>query len=136
MKPIDQNLTSRQPVWEALQMFFMDSSPASELPRIARTCADSTYSVEELRSILFSEVFPACRSNMNPLLHWPGGEWAGYDRETLTTLVLSRHRHGKRPLVVGWLQAAYWWARLRPRISSLRAAPHLPTPLQGGQRPL
>ena len=119
MRPIEQDLPSRQPVWEALQMLFMDTSGSRELPRIARACADSPYTLEELRSILFSEVFPACRSNLSPF-HWPGGEWAGFERNRLTERVLRYHRHGKRPLLMGWLHTAWWWARLKPRVRAVR----------------
>jgi len=119
MKPIEQDLPCRQPVWEALQMFYMDTNRSHELPRVAQVCAESPYTVAELRSILFSEVFPACRSNLSPLT-WPAPEWAGFDRDWLTDRVLLKHRHGKRPLVMGWLHTAYWWARLRPKILALR----------------
>jgi hypothetical protein len=119
MRPIEQDLPSRQPVWQALQMLFMDTSQSHELPRIAQACAQSPYTVDELRSILFSEVFPACRSNMSPLT-WPGGEWSGFDRDWLTERILRNHRHGKRPLVMGWLHTAYWWARLKPKVLALR----------------
>jgi hypothetical protein len=119
MKPIEEDLAARQQVWEAMQMLFMDTSQYYELPRIAQACARSPYTVAELRSILFLEVFPACRFNMTPLM-WPGGEWTGLDRERLTERILLKHRHGRRPLLMGWLQTAYWWARLKPRIQALR----------------
>jgi hypothetical protein len=119
MKPIEQDLASRQPVWEALQMLFMDTSQSQELPRIAQVCAQSPYTAEELRSILFQEVFPACRFNMSPV-QWPAPEWAGFDRDWLTERILRKHRHGKRPLLMGWLHTVYWWARLKPTILALR----------------
>ncbi|NJL29738.1 MAG: hypothetical protein HC897_18545 [Thermoanaerobaculia bacterium] len=94
MKPIDQDLPTRQPVWEALQVLFMDTSQSHELPRIAQVCAQSpSYTLEELRTILFSEVFPACRFNM---VAWPGGEWLGFELDWLTQRILREHRHGKR----------------------------------------
>jgi hypothetical protein len=121
MKAIDQDLCKRQPVWEALSTLFLDTSLSAELPRIAKVCAESPYSIPELRTILFSEVFPACRTNLSPSL-WPGGEWSGFDPDWLRDRIREKHRHGKRPLVSGWLHTSYGWARLKPRILALRTA--------------
>lgn len=118
MKPIEQDLPGRQPVWGALQMLFMDTDQEYELPRIARVCAESPYTLDELHTILFAEVFPACRINM---FLWVGGEWCGFEMDWLTDRILLKHRHGKRPLLwVGRMCTAYWWKRLRPKILELR----------------
>lgn len=119
MKEFDEDLRNREPVWEALSTLFLDTSLSWELPRIARVCAESPYSLEELRSILFDEVFPACRFNLSVAL-WPAPEWAPLDPDWLRDRIREKHRHGKRPLVSGWLHTAYSWWRLKPRIVSLR----------------
>jgi hypothetical protein len=106
-----------------LQTIYMDTDPSVLLDRIVRACADSPYSIAELREILFREVLPACRSN---LLWFVGGEWAGYPTDWLTPRIMRKHRHGKRPVLFGYLSTLIWWKRLEPKIRAYRAAPQRP----------
>ena len=115
------DLESRRPVWDQLQMFFMDTDPSLSLDRAAAVCAESPYSESELEEIFFNEVLPACRFNM---LMFPAPEWAGFDLDWLTTRILKKHRFGRSRPLWGRLYAASWWRRLVPRIrESRRAAP-------------
>jgi len=58
MKPPEQDLENRKPVWDVMQMIYMDTDVDLELPHMARICAASPYSIENLKDILFKEVFP------------------------------------------------------------------------------
>jgi len=98
-------------------MLYMDTDPNCELDRIAKVCASSKYSLEELELILFNEVFPACRFNM---LMPPAPEWCGFEIDWLTKRVIQKHRHGKRKLLFLRYYTSCWWKKLRPRIKDAR----------------
>ena len=120
MKPPERDLDARRPIWDDLQMLFMDIDPADELAALARTCAASPYSIDELEAILFNEVLPACRFNMFDL---PAPEWQGFDLDWLEQRILRKHRFGRgRPIVLRRYTAG-WWTRLRPLIEQERARP-------------
>src|SRR5262245_44838979 len=121
MRAIEDDLQNRRPVWDALQMMLMDTSLRHELPRMAKTCAQSPYSLEELRTILLAEVLPACRSNFNPLATGVAPEWCGYNIDWLTQRIISKNRHGKSPVLLGRLSAILIWRRLKARIQRLRS---------------
>ncbi len=101
-----------------MQMFFMDTDTAIFAEGIARTCAASKYSLEELEDILFEEVLPACRFNLFML---PAPEWAGYRLEYLTEQILENHRFGKRRPFVFRRFTQECWDGVRGRIVALRA---------------
>jgi hypothetical protein len=118
MRPPEDDLAARVPVWDSLQMFFMDTDPALCLKQIAGACARSPYDVAELEEILFNEVLPACRFNM---FSYPAPEWSGFETRWLTQRILKKHRHGRpRPFILRWYTTR-WWKRLRPMITDLRA---------------
>lgn len=113
----EHDLQDRQPVWDAMQILFMDTDPDLFVDSIARTCAASKYSLDELEAILFQEVLPACRFNLFTL---PGGEWRGFELEWLTARILEKHRFGKRrPLILRRYTRDHW-EKIRGRISALR----------------
>ena len=117
MQPPAHDLRDRQPIWDALQMFFMDTDSDLLVDSIARTCATSKYSLDELETILFQEVLPACRFNLFTL---PGGEWRGFGLEWLTARILEKHRFGKRrPLILRQYTQGHW-KKIRGRILALR----------------
>ena len=120
MNSPEQDLENRRPVWDALQMIFMDTDVSYEIPRMAEVCAQSPYRLEELREILFLEVFPACRFNVNPFLAGVAPEWSGFDINWLTERILRTHRHGKRRLLVGHRHTRQWWAQLAREIARIR----------------
>lgn len=115
MRPPEQDIAARQPVWDQLQMLFMDSEP--DLDAIAAACAASPYSVPDLEEVLFLEVLPACGANVGD----PCAEWRGFALGWLTRRILESHRFGRgRP----WRLRRYttsWWRRLRPKIEARRA---------------
>src|SRR5438093_9064114 len=95
-----QDIERRRPVWDAMQMLYMDTSLSHELSGIVEVCAASPYTEDQLREILLREVFPACRFNG---LSWPAPEWSGFDLDWLTNRVLETHRHGRRIPLFGRL---------------------------------
>ena len=114
MEPPENDIDDRTPVWDALQMLFMDTDVALSYDHIVDTCTSSKYSVEEIEAILFNEVMPAVRINMLAL---PAPEWCGFETEWLRKRILQKHRFGKRrPL---WFRryTNSHWRRLRPRIA-------------------
>src|SRR5580692_7565286 len=56
MLPPEQDLADRRPIWNVLQMFWMDTDPEEELEYAARVCAGSKYSVPEIEEIFWNEV--------------------------------------------------------------------------------
>ena len=94
MKSPHEDLEFRVPVWVALGEFFLDSEP--DLAFVVRVCAESSYSMQELDHMLFSEVWPA----LSPNLASVAGEWAGWDGKWLVQRVLEKHRTGS---------ARFWW---------------------------
>ena len=116
MLPPEQDVERRRPIWDALQMLLMDTDTALERPHVARVCAESDYTMEELEEIWFAEVFPALRWNLLDV----AGEWAGIEIEALTQRILAAHRFGKRR---AWLLRAHAqdeWRMLEPLIRALR----------------
>ncbi len=118
MKPPEQDIENRKPVWDVLQMIYMDTDVDLELPYIARICAASPYSLEELKDILFKEVFPACRSNF----YYPvAPEWKGYQIDWLTQTILKKQRHGKTSrLILFHAYTASYWRKLEQQIRKIR----------------
>jgi hypothetical protein len=109
----------REPVWDCMQHFWMDTDPSELLPHIAHVCAASTYTLEELEAIFWNEVRPAVGSN---LLALPAPHWAGFELAALTERVLRKQRFGER-LPRSWLHpyARRWWNELRPAIVAQRS---------------
>jgi len=117
MKPPQQDFDNRKPVWNELQIFFMDTDPADDLERIAQVCARSPYSIDELEAILFNEVLPACRFNMFDL---PASEWIGFEIGWLKERILKKHRFGRRRPFFLRRYTVGWWRRLKPHIEKAR----------------
>jgi hypothetical protein len=119
MLPPQDDVAARTPVWEALQMIFMDTDPAELLDEMAEACARSPYEIGELEQILFQEVLPACRNNLFLL---PAPEWQGFATNDLVALILRKHRFGgRRPFVMrGYTRG--WWEQIEPRIRARRAS--------------
>ena len=126
MKPPAEDMDDRARVWDSLQDFWMDTDPSILLPEIARVCAKSKYTLEELEAIFWNEVRPAVSFNMG-MLRAP--EWAGFEIEWLKKRVLLKSRFGK-PLPWKWLHpyASRWWRRLESEIVQRRnEVPDLPS---------
>ena len=97
----------------------MDTDPEFLFADIARTCAASKYSLDELRAIYWNEVRPAVSFNMALI---PAPEWAGFELEWLKRRILRTSRFGKA-LPREWLHpyCAGWWRRLSAEVVRRRA---------------
>lgn len=120
MRPPDEDIDDRAPVWDWMQHVWMDTDPALLLPAIARACAESKYTLDELEAIFWNEVRPAVSFNLGLS---PVPEWAGFDIGWLKARVLRTARFGK-PLPRRWLHpyASGWWKTLRAAIVRCRDA--------------
>ncbi len=120
MKHPREDIDDRAAIWDCMQVFWMDTDPAVFLAGVARTCARSKYSLEELEAIYWNEVRPAVSFNLSMP---PAPEWAGFEIEWLKAQVLRRSRFGK-PLPYRWLHrySAGWWRRLEAAIVEYRHA--------------
>jgi hypothetical protein len=119
MEPPERDQADRRPIWDALQDVWMDTELAFVLPGMAEVCAASKYSIEELEQIYWNEVRPAVKFNLWDL---PAPEWAGFELEGLTRLILAKHRFGRR-LPTAWLRphARACWREIRAAILERRA---------------
>lgn len=99
----------------------MDTDVTLSYDFIARRCADSKYSIDELENILFNEVLPALRFNMFIL---PTPEWAGFHTDWVVKRVLSKHLFGKRkPWILRRYTQAHW-IHIRQKIQEIRQKKH------------
>ncbi|WP_442799923.1 DUF7079 family protein [Pseudomonas sp. AA27] len=74
---IDQR---RLKVWQALSELFLDTEiDHGTFTYVAKAVIDSQYSSEEIRIILWGEVFPVLESNLRSV----AGEWAGWTDDWL-----------------------------------------------------
>jgi hypothetical protein len=113
MQSPENDIEDRTPVWDALQMLFMDTDVSLSYDYIVKTCVSSKYTVDDIEEILFNEVMPAVRFN---LLMLPAPEWCGFDVEWLKKRVLKKHRFGKRRPLVCRVYTNSHWKKLRSRI--------------------
>jgi hypothetical protein len=119
MLPPEQDLANRRPVWDVLQMFWMDTDPEEELENAARTCARSKYSLAEIEQIFWNEVRPAVRFNLRSV----AGEWRGFEIGWLSERILETHRFGHRlPFRFLHRQDNAWLKRLKFAIEQMRTA--------------
>ena len=106
MKPPEEDIDDRTPVWDCLQDLFMDTDVTLSYDYISKICGESKYNIEELEKILFQEVLPALKFNMFDL---PAPEWAGFQTEWVVERVLKKHRFGKRkPWVLRRYTNGHW----------------------------
>lgn len=75
----EENLEKRKAVWAALSDLFLDTDVELSYEHIARVCAESSFTLEELKEILENEVAPVCSKNLLSI----AGEWAAFDEEWL-----------------------------------------------------
>ena len=119
----NSEIASRRPVWSVLSELFLDTSlDSDDLDRIAKSLAQSPYTLADLDRILLWEVYPACRSNLVSLF----GEWAGFDPDWLESRILC----GPSALGKAWVGtvgrlgrfSSVQWRRIKRRVQALRNA--------------
>jgi hypothetical protein len=119
MLPPEADLDARRPLWEALQMFWMDTDPELFLDGAARVCAESKFTLDEIEAIYWNEVRPAVKFNLSGFD--PAPEWAGFRSDWLEKRTLDTHRFGKRlPVKRRHVEDDRWWRRLETTIVALR----------------
>lgn len=79
------DLEGRRQIWLALSDLFLDSDVTTSYDYIARICAASEYSADELYFILKKEVAPACAANLLCV----AGEWAGFNEQWLEQRIVK-----------------------------------------------
>ncbi len=80
------DLNERKKVWLALSDLFLDTDITLFYESIATVCAESPYSLSELKAILETEVASVCGGNLSCI----AGEWAGLDEAWLINSILER----------------------------------------------
>jgi hypothetical protein len=116
----EQDLADRRPIWDELQMFWMDTDPALFLKGAAQVCARSKYTLTEIEHIYWNEVCPAVRFNLFSL----AGAWQGFHIDWLSERILKTNRFGRR-LPIRFLHRYVndWWEKLRSEIERERVDP-------------
>ncbi len=89
------DIEDRKPIWNVMQMVWMDTDIKYEYENIANTCAKSKYSISELEAIYWNEVYPCVRSNLWILI---APEWCGYELEWLAKYIVKKNRFGQKLL--------------------------------------
>ena len=79
-------------------MFLDNELEAYDFEYMAIQLAAAPYTLTELESILFAEVYPICIAN----LQTTAGEWTGFDLDWLEQKILRRESTPFK--VPGWLQ--------------------------------
>jgi hypothetical protein len=115
----EQDLADRRPVWDALQVFWMDTDPEPSLELTAQVCAQSKYTLPDLEQIFWNEVRPALKANLRSV----AGEWAGCEIGWLSNRILEVNRFGRRlPVKSLYPEEGAWWTRLRAAVERRRGS--------------
>lgn len=122
LPPPEDDLANRLPVWMACGDLYLDTEITDQgYHSIARACAASPYTSEELDRIMFSEVWPALALNLFSV----AGEWAGWDEEFVKIRILERSRRRWRlPWMLKSLKRPFVadWDRVHRMVDEIRAA--------------
>ena len=92
MLPPQEDIKERMEVWEAMEVFWLDTDPYIFFDRSVRTCANSKYSFDELKLIFKFEVHPALIFNLLDI----AGEWCGFHPDFLRERILEKHKFGSK----------------------------------------
>jgi len=86
----NQDLERRRPVWEALSDIFLDTElENSGRIYIAQQIIASNYAPLEIHHILWNEIYPVLKSNLQSV----AGVWSGFNIDNLEQQILSgKHR--------------------------------------------
>lgn len=119
MRPNEDQIQERLPIWDTLSKFFLDTELQPEdHRRIADTLAASRYSEKGLEDILTYEVYPVCNFNMFSI----AGEWAWFDSDWM--LEKMAPLYDKRPRFNFGFRHRWTfrrhWEKVSPMISEIR----------------
>lgn len=113
MNAVDSN---RLKVWQALSQFFLDTEvEQSTFDQVAIMIEESGYTLTEVHSILWLEVFPALSGNLKSM----AGEWSGWPDDWLLKHISVRELAPAKP-ATGWggAEIARCWEEVLRRIES------------------
>ena len=118
MRPADQDIEARRPVWSALSDLYLDTDYRTFVRSAARELAATPYSLDDLHAILLREVHPVLARNLCAT----AGVWDRFDQAWLAERILATTR---RPpwwphATCGRRYAAHLWRLLEPRIRRAR----------------
>jgi hypothetical protein len=85
----NEDIANRTPLWMAMSNFYLDNElTENDIQYIAKTCAESPYTMKEIERIMFTEVWPAFVQNLLSV----AGEWAGWDQDFVQQRVLEYYK--------------------------------------------
>ncbi|WP_298609763.1 hypothetical protein [uncultured Thiothrix sp.] len=79
-------IETRRPVWFAMSQLFLQSEYKDDVETVAKTLAESPYSLPELEAILRYEVTPVLKADLS-IFAWPGD---AYDKDALELQLTRR----------------------------------------------
>jgi len=113
-----QDIDSRLEIWSAMEIFWLDTDSSTQFNDTAFVCAQSKYSIDELKEIYWNETFPALKFNLWDI----AGEWAGFDKQWLKERVLQKHKYGRDLRFIKRKKYEYeWWEKLESQVMLLRS---------------
>ena len=120
MNSPEEDLVNRTIVWDAMHRLRLDTAVDEfHFDDVAKICAATEYTLDELEKIYQAEVYPCMRYNLMP---WDvAGEWLPQNSESLTEAILKRHKFGKRTWFKRKRNYAYsYWKKLSSAIMQNR----------------
>ena len=81
MKRPEEDLVNRTIVWDAMHLLWLDTDVDEfHFDDVAKICAGTDYTLNELEKIYWAEVYPCMRYNLMP---WDvAGEWLAQDSKS------------------------------------------------------
>jgi hypothetical protein len=120
MNPAAEDVVDRLPVWEALSALFLDTElEPSHFLRISQILVASPYTLDEIETILYDEVYDICIWNLRSV----AGEWQGFDRTWLRDAILKYQRSWIK--IPHFLHLGHWmihepWQKLKQLLQENR----------------
>lgn len=121
MKCATEDLEARRAVWSAMSDLYLDTSYRDRVRFAACELAQTPYTPDELRRILFDEVHPILARNLCA----PVGVWDRFDQQWLAERILANLRRPHWLRSRGRCQRRYavlLWRLLASRIARRRSA--------------
>jgi hypothetical protein len=107
-------LQERQPIWIALSDFYLDTElQANDFKQIASKIKESQYSLEEVKAINKTEVFPVLYANLLSV----AGVWSGFEEQWLLAEIIKNLENKNhfltlrvkfRYATMKWMLVDYW----------------------------
>ncbi len=107
-------LQERQPIWIALSDFYLDTElQANDFKHIASKIKESQYSLEEVKAINKTEVFPVLYANLLSV----AGVWSGFEEQWLLAEIIKNLENKNyflklrvkfRYATMKWMLVDYW----------------------------